>query len=207
MNGNAKSDAARQPRIGVLALQGAFAEHVAILRRLGAEAVEVRTPAQLEGLDGLILPGGESTSMGLVAERWGLVEPLRAWVHEGKPTWGTCAGMILLADQAAGQKQGGQPLIGGLHVTVNRNYFGRQVDSFETMLEVPSFEPPQSLGIFIRAPAIVEVGEDVESLAELPGPLYVAVRQGPILATAFHPELTSDTRWHALFVEMARQEQ
>jgi 5'-phosphate synthase pdxT subunit len=204
MSGNAMSDEAR-PRIGVLALQGAFAEHIAILHRLGAEAIEVRTPAQLQGLDGLILPGGESTSMGLVAERWGLVEPLRAWVHGGKPTWGTCAGMILLADQATGQKQGGQPLIGGLHVTVNRNYYGRQVDSFETTLVVPSFDPPDSPGIFIRAPAIMQLGEGVESLAELPGPIYVAVRQGPILATAFHPELTPDTRWHALFVEMARR--
>lgn len=197
------SDEMRRVRIGVLALQGAFAEHVTILRRLGVEAVEVRTPAQMEGLDGLILPGGESTSMGLVAERWGLVEPLRAWVHGGKPTWGTCAGMILLADHATGQKQGGQPLIGGLHVTVNRNYFGRQVDSFETTLNVPSFDPPIGPGIFIRAPAIIEIGEGVEALAELPGPIYVAVAQGPILATAFHPELTPDMRWHALFVEMA----
>ena len=196
------SDRMRQVKIGVLALQGAFAEHVAILRRLGADAVEVRTPAHLEGLDGLILPGGESTTMGLVAERWGLVEPLRAWVHGGKPTWGTCAGMILLADQATGQKQGGQPLIGGLHVTVNRNYFGRQVDSFETTLSVPSFDPPVSPGIFIRAPAITDLGEGVDSLAELPGPVHVAVCQGPILATAFHPELTPDIRWHALFVKM-----
>jgi 5'-phosphate synthase pdxT subunit len=197
----------RRLRIGVLALQGAFAEHIAILRRLGADAIEVRTPAQLEGLDGLILPGGESTTMGLVAQRWGLVTPLREWVHGGKPTWGTCAGMILLADQVTGQKQGGQPLIGGLHVTVNRNYFGRQVESFETTLNVPSFAPPVSPGIFIRAPAITEVGEDVEVLAELPGPVYVAVCQGPILATAFHPELTPDTRWHALFLEIARHRQ
>jgi 5'-phosphate synthase pdxT subunit len=196
-------EAVRPVRIGVLALQGAFAEHVAILRRLGAEAVEVRTPAHLEGLDGLILPGGESTTMGLVAERWGLVEPLRAWVHGGRPIWGTCAGMILLADHATGQKQGGQPLIGGLRVTVNRNYFGRQADSFETVLEVPSFDPPHSPGIFIRAPAITELGTGVEPLAALPGSVHVAVCQGPILATAFHPELTSDTRWHALFVEMA----
>ena len=199
------SDPVRRVRIGVLALQGAFAEHVAILRRLGAEAVEVRTPDQLEGLDGLILPGGESTTMGLVAERWGLVEPLREWVHSGKPTWGTCAGMILLADHATGQKQGGQPLIGGLHVTVNRNYFGRQTDSFETTLSVPSFDPPVSPGVFIRAPAITAVGEGVETLAQLPGPIFVAVTQGPILATAFHPELTPDMRWHALFVEMARK--
>jgi 5'-phosphate synthase pdxT subunit len=193
------------PRIGVLALQGAFTEHIAILRQLEAHAVEVRTPAQMEGLDGLILPGGESTTMGLVAERWGLVEPIRVWVHGGKPTWGTCAGMILLADRATGQKHGGQPLIGGLHVTVNRNYFGRQVHSFETVLSVPLFDPPISPGIFIRAPAIVELGEDVEVLAELLGPVYVAVRQGPLLATAFHPELTSDLRWHRYFIDMARQ--
>jgi 5'-phosphate synthase pdxT subunit len=196
--------AGKRPLIGVLALQGAFAEHCAILRKLGAEVREVRTPAQLEGLDGLVLPGGESTTMGLIAQRWGMVEPLRTWVHSGKPTWGTCAGMILLADEATGQKQGGQPLIGGLHVVVNRNFFGRQVDSFETVLSVPSFDPPESPGIFIRAPAITELGPDVEPLAELPGRAYVAVRQGPILATAFHPELTRDPRWHGLFIEMTR---
>ena len=118
-------------RVGVLALQGAFLEHAAMLRGLGAEVVEVRKPQQLADLDGLVMPGGESTTMGLVAERWGLVEPLRAWVRMGKPVWGTCAGMILLAEHAVGQKQGGQPLIGGLDVTVNRNYFGRQNQSFE----------------------------------------------------------------------------
>jgi 5'-phosphate synthase pdxT subunit len=194
----------RPPAIGVLALQGAFHEHIQVLRRLGAVAVEVRKPEQLAGLDGLVLPGGESTTMGLVAERWGLVEPLRAWVHGGRPTWGTCAGMILLAERAAGQKQGGQPLLGGLDVTVNRNYFGRQVDSFETVLEVTVFDPPQSPAVFIRAPAITQLGPEVEPLAALPGPIYVAVRQGAILATAFHPELTPDTRWHALFLEMVR---
>lgn len=199
MNGEA-----RPLRIGVLALQGAFVEHIARLRRLGVDALEVRTAAQLATVDGLIIPGGESTTMGLVAQRWGLVEPLRAWVHSGRPTWGTCAGMILLAERAAGQKQGGQPLLGGLDVTVNRNYFGRQVHSFETTLNVPSFDPPQSPGVFIRAPAITEIGVGVEVLAALPGPVYVAVRQGAILATAFHPELTADTRWHALFVEMVR---
>lgn len=199
------SGESRPVRIGVLALQGAFAEHIAVLRRLGAEAVEVRTPQQLDELDGLIIPGGESTTMGLIAQRWGLVDPLRAWVHSGRPTWGTCAGMILLAERATGQKQGGQPLLGGLDVTVNRNYFGRQVDSFEATLTVAGFDPPQSPGIFIRAPGITEIGPEVESLAELPGPVYVAVRQGPILATAFHPELTPDNRWHALFIAMVQQ--
>lgn len=194
----------RPLQIGVLALQGAFHEHVLMLRRLGAEPSEVRKPEQLAAMDGLILPGGESTTMGLIAERWKLVEPLRAWVQAGRPIWGTCAGMILLAERATGQKEGGQPLLGGLNVTVNRNYFGRQVDSFETTLDVPLFDPPQSPGVFIRAPGITEIGPGVEPLAVLPGPVYVAVRQGPILATAFHPELTGDTRWHALFLEMVR---
>src|SRR5690606_9671639 len=115
------TDRSRPPRIGVLALQGAFHEHALMVRRLGAQASEIRKPEQLEAVDGLILPGGESTAMGLVAERWGLVEPLRAWVQAGRPIWGTCAGMILLAKRATGQKEGGQPLLGGLDVTVNRN--------------------------------------------------------------------------------------
>ena len=144
--------------IGILALQGAFGEHAAMVRQLGATAVEVRKPEQMAGLDGLILPGGESTTMGLVAERWGLVEPLRAWVQAGRPIWGTCAGMILLADRAVGQKQGGQPLIGGLDVTVNRNYFGRQNESFETLLDVPRLGEAPFRAVFIRAPAIVESG-------------------------------------------------
>ena len=196
-------------KIGVLALQGAFAEHIHMLRRLGVEAVEVRKPAQLADVDGLIIPGGESTTMGLIAERWGLVEPLRAWVHGGRPTWGTCAGMILLAARATGQKQGGQPLLGGLDVTVNRNYFGRQVDSFEAELAAPVLGDLPFHAVFIRAPAITEVGPGVQRLAEVAQgngePVVVAVRQGPILATAFHPELTDDPRWHALFVAMVRE--
>jgi 5'-phosphate synthase pdxT subunit len=191
-------------KIGVLALQGAFLEHIKILRRLGVETVEVRKPEQLAGLDGLIIPGGESTTMGLVAEQWGLVEPLKEWVHGGHPTWGTCAGMILLADRATGQKQGGQPLLGGLDVTVNRNYFGRQTESFETLLTVPALGEAPVRAVFIRAPAITETGEQVERLAELETAngerVVVAVRQGPLLATAFHPELTDDDRWHTLFL-------
>jgi 5'-phosphate synthase pdxT subunit len=193
-------------KIGVLALQGAFAEHIKMLQRLGVEAVEVRRADQLEGLDGLIIPGGESTTMGLVAERWGLVEPLRHWVQGGHPTWGTCAGMILLAERASGQKQGGQPLLGGLDVTVNRNYFGRQTESFETLLTVPCLGDEPVRAVFIRAPAITEVGPQVERLAELKTDngeqVIVAVRQKVILATAFHPELTGDLRWHALFLSM-----
>jgi 5'-phosphate synthase pdxT subunit len=193
--------------IGVLAVQGAFREHIKILHGLGVRAVEVRKPEQLADLHGLIIPGGESTSIGLIAERWGLVEPLRAWVRDGKPTWGTCAGMILLAEQAVGQKQGGQALIGGLDVTVNRNYFGRQIHSFEADLAVPALGNPPFRAVFIRAPAITETGEQVEVLSEIQAqdadaPVAVAVRAGSLLATAFHPELTADPRWHQLFLTM-----
>ncbi len=197
-------------RLGVLALQGAFREHIAMLNRLDVEAAEVRLAAQLDDLDGLIIPGGESTSMGLVAERWGLVEPLRQWVHGGRPTWGTCAGMILLAERATGQKLGGQALIGGLDVTVNRNYFGRQVDSFEAELDVPALGEVPFHAVFIRAPAITAVAEDVETLATVAAiqnddeAVITAVRNGPILATAFHPELTDDPRWHRFFVQMVQ---
>ncbi len=194
--------------IGVLALQGAFVEHEAMVRRLGVQAVQVRKPEQLAGLDGLIIPGGESTTMGLVAERWGLVEPLRAWVRSGQPTWGTCAGMIMLADRATGQKEGGQTLLGGLDVTVNRNYFGRQNESFETWLTVPALGAAPIRAVFIRAPAIVATGAGVEVLATVPGrgeDVIAAVRQGNILATAFHPELTDDLRWHALFLAMVEK--
>lgn len=197
--------------IGVLALQGAFLEHLVMLRKLGVKAVEVRKAEQLSEIDGLIIPGGESTSMGLIAERWGLVKPLCQWVQTGHPTWGTCAGMIMLADRATGQKEGGQTLIGGLDVTVNRNYFGRQLQSFETTLRPPLLKQPVAGDtpvplVFIRAPAITEIGNAVQSLAEMDTEqgdhIYIAVRQGPILATAFHPELTQDLRWHRYFVQM-----
>ena len=201
----------RDVRLGVLALQGAFREHISMLERLNVEAEEVRLSMQLDELDGLIIPGGESTSMGLVAERWGLVEPLRQWVHGGRPTWGTCAGMILLAERATGQKLGGQALIGGLDVTVNRNYFGRQVDSFEADLDVPALGETPFHAFFIRAPAITAVAEDVETLTTVAAlqddneAVIAAVRKGPILATAFHPELTNDLRWHRYFVQMVHE--
>lgn len=202
-----------QVRLGVLALQGAFREHLAMLKRLGVHAAEVRLAQELDDLDGLIIPGGESTSMGLVAERWGLVEPLRRWVHGGKPTWGTCAGMILLAEHATGQKLGGQALIGGLDVTVNRNYFGRQVHSFEADLDVPALGDTPFHAVFIRAPAITSAADNVETLATVASladesePVIAAVRKGPILATAFHPELTDDLRWHRYFVQMVKDSQ
>lgn len=192
-------------KIGVLALQGAFLEHIQMLRSLGAHTVEVRKPQQLDGLDGIVIPGGESTSMALIAERWGLVEPLRAWVQAGRPTWGTCAGMILLAERVARQKQGGQTQIGGLDVTVSRNHFGRQVNSFETNLRVPAIAEQPLPAIFIRAPAILQVGPGVKVLAHVEThdgqEVIVAVQQGSILATAFHPELTNDLRWHGYFLE------
>jgi len=197
-----------EARIGVLALQGAFREHINMLARLGVNAVEVRLAEQLAELDGLIIPGGESTSMGLVAERWGLVKPLQDWVHAGRPVWGTCAGMILLADDAAGQKLGGQALIGGLEVTVNRNYFGRQVDSFEAELNVPALGDDPFHAVFIRAPAITAVSAGVQTLATVPSAeegneeVIAAVRKGAILATAFHPELTDDLRWHRYFLQI-----
>ena len=200
-----------EARIGVLALQGAFREHINMLAQLGVNAVEVRLAEQLDRLDGLIIPGGESTSMGLVAERWGLVKPLQNWVHAGRPTWGTCAGMILLADSAAGQKLGGQALIGGLNVTVNRNYFGRQVDSFEAELNVPALGSDPFHAVFIRAPAITAVSAGVQTLATVPSAeegneeVIAAVRKGAILATAFHPELTDDLRWHRLFLQIVEE--
>lgn len=192
--------------IGVLALQGAFLEHINIIQALGGKAVEVRSSDQLAELDGLIIPGGESTSMALIAERWGLVEPLKAWIRASKPTWGTCAGMILLSNDATSQKQGGQTLVGGLDVTVDRNHFGRQIDSFETHMVADALGSEPFQAIFIRAPAIIQVGEDVDVLATVQNKqddtVIAAVRQGSILATSFHPELTADPRWHQYFLDM-----
>lgn len=194
--------------IGVLALQGAFAEHANMLRRLGANAVEVRKASQLCNLHGLIIPGGESTAISLIAERWSLIEPLRGWVKAGKPVWGTCAGLVLLAGRIEGSRSGGQALIGGLDVTVSRNHFGRQIDSFSCMIDLPEngLDGAPYPAVFIRAPVITDCGPGVQRLAILTaadgGKLTVAVRQGNILATAFHPELTADTRWHRMFIAL-----
>ena len=191
------------PRIGVLALQGDFREHMRALLRLGVEATEVRLPQHLAGLDGLILPGGESTTMGKLAVEFGLLEPLRDLAAGGLPMWGTCAGLILLARDA----RRSQPLIGALDVTVQRNAFGRQLQSFETDLTVPALTSPQPpfRAVFIRAPLITGVGPGVDVLARLDGAgvragEIVAVRQGRLLATAFHPELTDDDRFHSYFM-------
>ena len=184
--------------MGVLALQGAFAEHLAMLGRLGVAGRDVRLPGELEGLDALILPGGESTTIGKLAVAYGLVEPIRQMIQAGKPVWGTCAGMILLS-RDSGQDQ---PVLGCMDVVVDRNAFGRQVDSFEIGLTVPVLGDEPFRSVFIRAPRIRSAGPGVEVLAALPDGKIVAARQGNMLVTAFHPELTNDDRWHRYFLSM-----
>jgi 5'-phosphate synthase pdxT subunit len=184
------------PRIGVLSLQGDFREHLATLRALGAEGREVRTPAQLDEVDALIIPGGESTTIGKLAVRFGVMEPLRSRIREGLPVYGTCAGMILLAREVT---DGEQPLLGVLDIVVERNAFGRQNESFEEELEIEGWEEPFR-AVFIRAPWVAKVGEGVEVLASVEDH-PVMVRQGRILATAFHPELTADRRLHQMLLD------
>ncbi len=181
--------------VGVLALQGAFIEHEKTLNRLGANAVEVRLPQQLAGLDALIIPGGESTTIGKLAVTFNLLEPLRAFA-QSNPVWGTCAGMIVLAKDIGRD----QPLIGVMDITVDRNAFGRQVDSFETDLIVPPLGPEPFHAVFIRAPVVTAVGDGVTILSRLETGDIVAVRQRHWLATAFHPELTPDDRFHRYFL-------
>lgn len=189
--------------IGVLALQGAFIEHRKMLERLGAKAPEIRLPGELDGLDGLIIPGGESTTMGKLAVAYGLLEPIRQKAAAGWPIWGTCAGMIVLARDIGNLAQ---PLIGLMDITVQRNAFGRQVDSFETSLDVPDLgEGGPFHAVFIRAPRIQRVGPDVQVLAKLEDGAIVAARQGSLLVTAFHPELTDDLRFHRYFLRLAEE--
>ncbi|THJ76249.1 pyridoxal 5'-phosphate synthase glutaminase subunit PdxT [Candidatus Frankia alpina] len=190
------------PRIGILALQGDVREHARALSDVGARAVEVRRAAELAAVDGLVLPGGESTTIGRLLRVFELLEPLRAAVVAGLPVFGSCAGMILLArDVVDGRPD--QPLIGGLDMVVRRNAFGRQVDSFEVDLDVDGVEGPPVHAVFIRAPWVEKAGDAVEVLARV-AEAPVAVRQGPLLATAFHPELTGDSRMHRLFVDIVR---
>lgn len=185
------------PVFGVLALQGAFLEHERALQRVGVEAREVRLPADLEGLAGLIIPGGESTTIGKLMTTYGLVEPVREMARDGFPIWGTCAGMILLAHDIGGLTQ---PLIGVMNITVERNAFGRQLDSFEVGIDLPALGTLPFPAVFIRAPLILTVGEDVDVLGRLADGRIVAARQANLLATAFHPELTADDRLHRYFV-------
>ncbi|QCW50966.1 pyridoxal 5'-phosphate synthase glutaminase subunit PdxT [Nocardioides dongxiaopingii] len=190
--------------IGVLALQGDVREHLRTLTSLGVRAVPVRRRAELDAVDGLVVPGGESTTMAKLARIFELVEPLRERVGDGLPVFGTCAGMILLADRIE-DGAAGQETIGGLDITVRRNAFGRQVDSFEEDLHVTGVAGPVH-AVFIRAPWVEQVGPDVEVLARVEhGPAadrIVAVRQGRLLATSFHPEVGDDSRVHRLFVEL-----
>lgn len=190
--------------IGVLALQGDFAEHIITLRRLGAQTVEVRLPKHLDGLDGLIIPGGESTTIGKLAVAYELIEPLRQFGRE-KAIWGTCAGAIFLSKDARRD----QPLLGLMDITVIRNAFGAQVDSFEADLHIDALkqathsEAPYH-AVFIRAPIIESVSGQAEILSALPDGRIVAAQQGKLLATSFHPELTADTRFHEYFLSLAR---
>ncbi len=204
------------PKVGVLALQGAFIEHVQMLKDLGADVREVRLPEELENLDGLIIPGGESTTIGKLMTAYGLTEPIKKMAAGEKPVWGTCAGMILLAKDIGGLDQ---PLIGLMDIKVKRNAFGSQLDSFESDLNVPALGEKPFRGVFIRAPYIEKVGPQAEELARLTGEgaaheqnvngagqaVIVAARQGNLLATAFHPELTNDQRFHRLFLKMVEE--
>lgn len=194
------------PLIGVLGLQGDVREHLAALAALGAQAHVVRRPRELDECDGLVIPGGESTTMIKLARIFDLLDPLRARIRDGLPAFGTCAGMIMLADRIE-DGAAGQESIGGLDVTVRRNAFGRQVDSFEEDIHVAGIADPVR-AIFIRAPWVEETGEGVEVLARVEaGPAagrVVAVRQGPLMATSFHPEVGGDHRVHGLFVDLVR---
>ena len=197
---------AAAPRVGVLAYQGDVREHRAALAAVGADPVEVRTPAELEAVGGLVVPGGESTVIGKLAARYGMLEPLRRRVGDGLPVFGTCAGMIFLAREVEGPPQ---DLLGVLDVRVRRNAFGRQVASFEAEVDVKGVDGGPVAGAFIRAPWVEEAGEAVQVLGRVVGGpadgRIVAVRQGSLVATSFHPELTGDRRVHALFVDIVRR--
>lgn len=188
-------------KIGVLALQGDFAEHLAVLSRLGVEGVEVRLPEDLEGLDGLIIPGGESTTIGKLAADFGLIEPLRAF-GMAMPIYGTCAGAIFLSKDAKRK----QPLLALMDITVERNAYGRQVESFEVDIDIPALKGLDGdkpvHAVFIRAPLIEKVSGNAQALGSLPDGRIVAAQEGKLLATAFHPELTGDDRFHRYFLKL-----
>lgn len=192
----------KSPLVGVLALQGAFREHVAALNRLGVATRELRQLKDLQGIDALVIPGGESTTIGKLLVDLEMLEPLRARIEEGMPVYGSCAGLILLCRHIEGSEQ---PRLDVLDATVRRNAFGRQADSFEANLDIPELGPEPLPAVFIRAPVILATGPKVRVLArvEMDGAKRaVAVRQGNILATSFHPELTPDTRFHRHFLEL-----
>ncbi|MCW5887662.1 MAG: pyridoxal 5'-phosphate synthase glutaminase subunit PdxT [Anaerolineales bacterium] len=189
--------------VGVLALQGDFAEHASMLARLGAQVREVRLPADLDGLDGLVLPGGESTTIGKLATDYGLIEPLRQF-GQAHAIYGTCAGAIFLSKDAERQ----QPLLGIMDITVERNAYGRQVESFDVSIDVPALHglaagDPPVRAVFIRAPLIKSVSGEAQALASLPDGRIIAAQQGKLLATAFHPEISGDDRFHRYFLQLA----
>lgn len=188
--------------VGVLALQGDVREHVRTLRGLDVDTRLVRRPAELDAVDALILPGGESSTIDKLSRVFGMRDPLRAAIADGMPVYGTCAGLIMLADRILDAAPGQQSL-GGMDITVRRNAFGSQTDSFETELRIDAFGAPAVHAAFIRAPEVVETGPGVEVLAALPDGRIVAVRQGGLLATSFHPEVTGETRFHRLLVDAA----
>ncbi|KQV08022.1 pyridoxal 5'-phosphate synthase glutaminase subunit PdxT [Leifsonia sp. Root112D2] len=186
-------------RVGVLALQGDFREHIAVLRFLGADAVAVRRPQELNEIGGLVIPGGESSVMDKLARTFGLAEPLRAAIADGLPVYGTCAGLIMLADTVL-DGIAGQQSLGGLDVAVRRNAFGSQLDSFETDLDVPVLDGPPMHAVFIRAPIVESLGAAAHPLASLDDGRVVAVEQGNLIGTSFHPEMTNDYRFHEYFL-------
>ena len=187
-------------KVGVLALQGDFREHIAVLNSLGADAIGVRRPSELADVSGLIIPGGESSVMDKLSRQFGMAEPLRAAIADGLPVWGTCAGLIMLADDIL-DGIAGQQTIGGLHLTVRRNAFGSQLDSFETDLDIPVLGEPPVNAVFIRAPIVESTSDAVTTLASLEDGRIVAVEQGSLLGTSFHPEMTGDTRFHEYFLK------
>ncbi|MGO4300389.1 pyridoxal 5'-phosphate synthase glutaminase subunit PdxT [Leifsonia sp. RAF41] len=195
--------AGRAQKVGVLALQGDFREHLAVLRGLGTDAVPVRRPAELEEIGGLVIPGGESSVMDKLSRSFGLAEPLRAAIAGGLPVYGTCAGLIMLADRII-DGIAGQQTLGGLDVAVRRNAFGSQLDSFETDLHIPAVGDAPMHAVFIRAPIVEEVGGGATPLAQVADGRVVAVEQGNLLGTSFHPEITGDTRFHEYFLAKVR---
>jgi pyridoxal 5'-phosphate synthase pdxT subunit len=195
--------AAAKPRVGVLALQGDFREHLAVLSELGADAVPVRRESELASVDGLVIPGGESSVMDKLSRAFGLAEPLKARIADGMPVYGTCAGLIMLADTVL-DAINDQQSFGGFDIAVRRNAFGNQLDSFETDLDIPELGAPVVHAVFIRAPVVETIGPRAHALATLADGRVVAVEQGNLLGTSFHPEMTDDYRFHARFLDTVR---
>jgi 5'-phosphate synthase pdxT subunit len=187
-------------KVGVLALQGDFREHIAVLNSLGADAVGVRRPSELASVSGLVIPGGESSVMDKLSRLFGMADPLKSAIADGLPVWGTCAGLIMLADDILDGIEG-QQTFGGLHITARRNAFGSQLDSFETDLDIPVLGAPPVNAVFIRAPIVETTASDVTALGSLEDGRVVAVEQDNLLGTSFHPEMTGDTRFHEYFLK------